>query len=88
VVIVVFYLFKSDNYGGWSNGPRWLMWLTPLWLLTMLPIADQLSEHRWGRWLAYLLLGLSVMSMSYSLWNPWRHPWLYRWLDANGWIPY
>jgi hypothetical protein len=88
IVIVGFYLFKSDNYGGWTNGPRWLMWLTPFWLLTMLPVVDQLSENRWGRGLAYMLLGLSVMSMSYSLWNPWRHPWSYRWMDANGWIPY
>src|SRR5205085_418799 len=29
VVIIGFYLLRSDNYGGWTNGPRWLMWLTP-----------------------------------------------------------
>src|SRR5262249_42922665 len=43
VVVVGFYLFFSDNYGGWTCGPRWLIWLTPFWLLTMLPIVDRLS---------------------------------------------
>ena len=32
IVVVGFYLFKSDNYGGFTNGLRWLMWLTPFWL--------------------------------------------------------
>ncbi len=88
ILIVAFYLVKSDNYGGWTNGPRWLMWLTPFWLLAMLPIVDQLSSKQGGRCMSYSLLALSVMSVSYSLWNPWRHPWIYRWMDANGWIPY
>ena len=88
IIVVGFYLVKSTNYGGWTNGPRWLMWLTPFWLLTMLPVADRLSVSRAGRGLATLLLGVSVLSVSYSLWNPWRHPWIYRWMDANGWIPY
>ena len=59
-----------------------------LWLLCLLPVADRLGESRWGRGLACVLLGLSVMSVHYSDWNPWRHPWLYRWLDAQGLIPY
>lgn len=88
VTIVGFYLLKSDNYGGWTNGPRWLMWLTPLWLLCMIPIADRLSESLRGRGVALVLLALSVMSMNYSDWNPWRHPWIYRWMDAQGLIPY
>lgn len=88
VFVVGFYLVKSDNYGGWTNGPRWLLWLWPFWWLTMLPVADRLSHSRLGRGFALLLLGLSVLSANYSAWNPWRHPWLYRWMDANGWIPY
>ena len=43
VVVVGFYLFKSDNYGGFTNGLRWLMWLTPIWLTCLLPIADRLG---------------------------------------------
>src|SRR5436190_23510608 len=29
-VVFAFYLFNSNNYGGWTIGLRWLMWLTPL----------------------------------------------------------
>ncbi len=88
LVVVGFYLWKSDNYGGWTAGPRWLMWLTPLWLLTMLPAADFCARRRWGRALAGVLLVLSVLSASFAAWNPWRHPWIYRWLDSQGLIPY
>jgi hypothetical protein len=88
LVVIAYYIFKSNNYGGWSNGPRWLMWLTPLWLLTMLPIADRLGQRRWGRILCLALLACSVLSAHYWDWNPWRHPWIYNWMDARGWIPY
>jgi hypothetical protein len=88
VVVVGFYLVKSDNYGGWSAGPRWLMWLTPLWLVTMLPALEWLEKRRGGRAVAVGLLALSVLSASYPAWNPWRQPWIYHLLDAHGWIPY
>lgn len=88
VVVTGFYLYKTSNYGGWSNGPRWLMWLTPFWLLTMLPIVDRLATRRWGRVLALAFLAISVLSVSYRDWNPWRHPWIYQVFDALGWIPY
>ncbi|MBY0522117.1 MAG: hypothetical protein K2R98_01890 [Gemmataceae bacterium] len=88
VVVIGFYLVKTTNYGGWSNGPRWLFWLTPLWLLTMLPVVDGLAARRWGRVLGLVLLGISVLSASYRDWNPWRHPWIYEFMDWVGWIPY
>ncbi len=87
-VVIVFYIFGSDNYGGVSAGPRWLMWLAPLWLLAMLPAADWLGRRTWARALAVVLLALSVLSASYPSWNPWRHPWIYNWMDAWGRIPY
>jgi hypothetical protein len=88
VVVICFYIVKSDNYGGWSNGPRWLMWLAPLWLLTMLPVVDRLACCRFGRGLALTLLVISILSMSYQQWNPWRHPWLYAIMEQWGWIRY
>ncbi len=88
VVVIGFYLVKSDNYGGWTAGLRWLMWLSPFWLLTMLPFADRLATTRWGRGLGYVLLAVSVLSVAYNLRNPWRHPWLYDFMQARGWIPY
>src|SRR5207302_4831099 len=88
VVLVCFYIFginpRNRNYGGWTNGLRWLMWLTPFWLLTMLPAVDWLAGRRWGRALGYLLLCLSVLSVNYREWTPWRHPWLYDLLEWRG----
>lgn len=92
IVVVGFYIVgvndRNRNYGGWTSGLRWLIWLTPLWVLTMLPVADWLAERRWGRGLAYVLLSISVLSVSYPALNPWRHPWLYEYLQAHGWIHY
>ncbi|MGH7222312.1 MAG: hypothetical protein ACRELF_03725, partial [Gemmataceae bacterium] len=88
LVVIAYYIYQSDNYGGWSNGPRWLMWLSPLWLLTLLPIVDRLGQRRAGRTLCLVLLALSILSAHYWNWNPWRHPWIYNWMDNRGRIPY
>jgi hypothetical protein len=88
LVVVGFYVIKTNNYGGWTSGPRWLMWLTPFLLLSMIPAADWLASRRWGRVLAYLFLAISVISVSFPAWNPWRHPWLYNWMEKWGWIGY
>src|SRR5262249_1339492 len=92
LVILAFYIFyvpaRSRNYGGWAAGARWLLWLTPLLLLTAIPVADWLGRKRWGRGLGYLLLAMSVFSASYPAWNPWRHPWLYNLMSELKWITY
>jgi hypothetical protein len=88
LVVIGYYIFKSDNYGGWSNGLRWLMWLTPLWLLSTLPVADSLARSPRLRALGLLLLAISIGSMTYQQWNPWRHPWLYAIMEQRGWIHY
>jgi hypothetical protein len=92
VIVIGFYVIgvneRNRNYGGWTTGLRWLIWLTPFWLLSMLPAVDWLGRRRWGRGLALGCLALSVLSASFSSWTPWRHPWLYRWLESHGWITY
>ena len=71
-------VYKSDNYSGWSNGLRWLMWLTPLLLLTMIPSVDRLADSSARTaWFVYVLLAASIFAAHYSLWNPWRQPWIY-----------
>ncbi len=87
-IVFAFYLIRSDNYGGFSNGVRWMMWLTPFWLLCMLPVADRLSTSPWGRRFAYACLAISLLSASYSSWNPWRHPWIFDAMVACGWRGY
>jgi hypothetical protein len=92
VVVIVFYLFGTEratnNYGGNTSGLRWLMWLWPLWLLTMLPVADWMSERCWSRWVGYALLAWSIFSVNYPPWNPWRQPWLYNLLESGGYVAY
>lgn len=88
VVVIGFYLVKSDNYGGWTNGPRWLLWLGPLWLLAAIPALDRLATSRAGRAVALMLLFASVFSASYFPWSPWRHPWIFNVMDSAGAIPY
>src|SRR5262249_21265998 len=48
VVVTAFFLTWQQrwNYGGWTSGPRWLIWLTPFWLLSMVPAADWLARRR------------------------------------------
>jgi hypothetical protein len=91
-VVAGFYLFvtplRTHNYGGWTSGPRHLMWLTPLLLLAMVPCADRLAGSRGGRVLGYALLAVSVLSVSYSAANPWRHPWIYDFMEWQGWLAY
>ncbi len=76
---LVFFFFlesKGRNYGGMCAGFRWLFWLAPLWLVTMLPTLDKMARHRWTQAVALILLAVSVFSASYPTWNPWSHPWL------------
>jgi hypothetical protein len=88
IVVIGFYLVTTDNYGGYTVGLRWLMWLTPLWLICLLPAAERLAVSRLGRCTAGVLLAISVLSANYSPWNPWRHPWLYDLFVACGWHGY
>jgi hypothetical protein len=73
------------NYGGMTSGFRWMFWFAPLWLLAMIPSADRLAPSRWGQAFGLSLLSFSVLSASYPNWNPWTHPWIYRWLEYCGW---
>jgi hypothetical protein len=88
IIVIAFYIWRTNNYGGKTIGPRWLMWLSPLLLLSMQPVLDRPSQRRWASWLFLTLLALSVASVSYNLANPWVDPWLLDWLTANGWIQY
>jgi hypothetical protein len=88
LVVVAFYIFATNNYGGWTSGPRWLFWLTPLFLLALLPAADWLGRWRLGRVLGYLCLGVSAFSATYPWANPWRHPWIYQLLEYKGLVQY
>jgi hypothetical protein len=89
IVCIVFYLCRPQddrNYGGMTSGFRWVFWFAPLWLVAMLPAADQLAAGRWSRGLAIVFLAISVISVSYPTWNPWVHPWLLDFLESQQWV--
>jgi hypothetical protein len=90
VVVFGFYIWfaAARNYGGWTSGLRWLIWVTPLWMVSLLPAADWLARRGWGRAIAYAALGLSIVSVNYPVWTPWHHPWLYDLLEGQGWLKY
>jgi hypothetical protein len=88
IVVVGFYVDRTNNYGGFTSGPRWLFWLTPLWVLAIPPTADRLANSATGRLVAAILLGVSVLSVFYPAWNPWRPPWILQWMEFMGWIGY
>lgn len=88
VVLVSFYLYKSDNYGGVSCAPRWLIWLTPLLLLCSLPVLEKLSKSSLGRGLVFLFVAVGVFSASWPAWTPWKLPWLYDFMVFCGWPGY
>jgi hypothetical protein len=88
VVVIGFFILKTNNYGGGTSGPRWLFWLTPLWLLGMLPAADRLGRCSTGQRIGAVLLGLSVLSVFYPAWNPWRQPWIQHFYETMDWVDY
>jgi hypothetical protein len=87
-VVFAFYVARTNNYGGFTSCARWLMWLTPLWLLGTLPAADAVGRSRTGRVVAGLLLAASVFSVMYPAWNPWRPPWILQLCELMGWVRY
>ncbi len=90
LIVFGFYLSKTENYnyGGVSIALRWMLWLIPFWLLTMIPVLDRWRPDRWGRALVVGLLGLSVFSAWYPFEGPWQQPWLFQRMEAGGWIDY
>ncbi len=81
VVMVAFYTWnpKARNYGGMTQGLRWLFWLIPFWLLLLPKGVEGGQTRSWARGAMLLALAISVISVGYAMRNPWSHPWM---LDA------
>ena len=81
VVLLAFYTWnpKARNYGGSTQGLRWLFWLIPFWLLPLPRGVEDGQTRRWVRILSLLALAVSALSVGYCMRNPWTHPWI---LDA------
>lgn len=90
LVLVLFFVYirPTNNYGGGTSGLRWFFWLTPFWIFATLAGADILANVKWARILMGLLLGVSVLSVFYPAWNPWRSPWLMVLMERLEWVNY
>lgn len=70
---------KARNYGGSTQGLRWLFWLIPFWLAVLPAGVSAGQRSRVVRWLTLAALLVSVFSVGYAVRSPWSHPWM---LDA------
>lgn len=88
--VLGFYLTRTGNYnyGGVSVALRWMLWLTPFWLISMVPLIDDFASRGWFRGLAVVVLLVSMFSAWYPRANAWQHPWLFQVMERAGWIDY
>ena len=89
LVCVLFYVSRpliDRNYGGVSVCFRWLLWFTPLWLVTISPVIEKAGDRPWLRGGVLVLLALSIFSVAASLGSPWQSPWLYQFWQFLGWL--
>jgi hypothetical protein len=91
LVVIAFYVSRPElqrNYGGVTCGLRWLLWLSPLWLVAMIPAVDWIGGGERDRrvwWsLALFLLLLSAVTSAYAALDPWTHPWIYQYFEYLG----
>lgn len=85
-----FYLTKTQNYnyGGVSVALRWMLWLTPFWLLSMIPFLSLAGHKTWMRYTALILLSISVFSAWYPARAPWTQNWIFQLLSNAKLIDY
>jgi hypothetical protein len=88
--VLGFYLSRMENYnyGGNTFGLRWILWLSPLWIVSLIP-ALQLAVRRrvWFIFSLLLLMG-SAYSAQLGARNPWSESWLFHQMSQAGWIDY
>ena len=79
-VLLVFYTMRplaDRNYGGVASGFRWFFWLTPLFLLMLIPAWRIIRKSMLLIWLWSICLAISIYSGLHSFLNPWQHPWYF-----------
>ncbi len=87
-VVFGFYLTRTQNYnyGGNSIALRWMLWLSPLWLVAMIPVFDAWGSRRGFQILSSCLLAASVVSASLPGSNPWQSTWLLSLMERWKWV--
>lgn len=90
VAVLGFYLTRTANYnyGGNTFGLRWMIWLTPFWVLAIVPTLERFTVRRAGLVCSLVLLGISVYSAESATRDPWSSSWLFQQMEQAGWIDY
>ena len=90
LIVFAFFMTRTANYnyGGVSVGLRWLLWLTPFWLLGVIPAFDRWGRAWWMAGLSAVLTAVSIFSAWYPLDGPWKQPWTFTLMEEAGWIDY
>ena len=66
LIVMCFYLTRTSNYnyGGKSVALRWMLWLTPFWVLSLIPALRMIGKSRTLRFVSLLLLAASTYSVA------------------------
>lgn len=90
VVVLGFYLTRTANYNysGLTVALRWMLWLVPLWLVSLIPAFNEWGRSTEFRSWALGLLAVSVFSAWYPANSPWTQNWIFRLLEQSRWIDY
>ena len=90
LIVISFYLSKTENYnyGGVSVALRWTLWLTPFWILAMVPFFDRCGKSLLLKVPALIFLCVSLFSAWYPANSPWTQPWLFKVMESRDWIDY
>ncbi len=87
LIAAPYFVFKTGNYGGGAHGFRWLFWLTPMWLLLLIPAAQKLrGRAMWSA--AAAALAFSVFTALFVSHDPWGMSPLHMLFNRMGWIDY
>ncbi len=89
VLMLAFYTWnpKARNYGGSTQGLRWLFWLIPFWLVVLPTGLAAGQAGKGARRLGLAALAVSMLTVGYALRSPWSHNWLLDLLEHLGVYP-
>ena len=76
VGLLALYAYTTHNYGGSSQGLRWLFWVFPLWLILVPAGFESGQDHRGMRVFGLACLAVSIFGVAYGMRTPWSHPWI------------
>jgi hypothetical protein len=92
LTLTVFFFYccvnTERNYGGFCQGMRWLIWLTPFWLLYLPRGINAVAQSRFGRGLVLFCSFVSIFSAACAWQNPWTYSWIHRVLIWIGVVTY